>query len=150
MSSTVLAVRAVTSEYARQLLRPVLFIGIAVYALAAALIIWIATSVSLWWLLLGVVPTTLFCVGLAIWIGVYVTARRVAPSMNKRQHAATKKVVKEVGQVAERLGTPRFILIFQVVRDVLFPPKTGRTLIGELADAPGQLHRDFEALRKSF
>lgn len=150
MSSTVRAARAVSSEFARQLLWPLLWIGIAAYVLVAALVIWIAVAASPWWLLLGIVPTTLFCVALAVWIGVYVTARRIAPDMNTQQKKATKKVVKLVGQTAEHLGTPRFILIFHVIRDVVWPPKTGQTLIGELADTPGELRRSFEALRKLF
>lgn len=150
MGSTVQAARAVTSEYARQLLRPLLWIGIGVYAFVAAIVIWIAYAASPWWLLLGIIPTTLFCVGLAIWIGVFVTAGRLAPDMNREQRKATKQVVKQVGAVAERIGTPKFILLFKIVRDVVFPPRTGQTLIGELADTPGQLHRDFEALRKLF
>lgn len=120
------------------------------YALVAALVIWIAYAASLWWLLLGIVPTTLFCVALAIWIGVFVTAGRLAPDMNREQKKATKRVVKEVGSVAEHIGTPRFILIFRIVRDVVMPPRTGQTLIGELAGTPGKLHREFEALRKLF
>ena len=150
MSSTVQAVRAVTSEYAKQLLRPILFIGVGVYALAMAIVIWIAYAASPWWLLLAFLPTTLFCVGLAIWIGVRVTAGRLAPEMNKQQKNATKKVVKSLGSVAEQLGTPRFILIFRIIKDVVFPPSSKQTLIGELATTPGQLHRSFEELRKMF
>ena len=150
MSSIVSAVRAVTAEYAKQILWPLLFIGIGAYAFVMALVIWIAVAVSPWWMLLGTLPTILFCVALAIWIGVRVTASRLSPDMNKEQKAATKKVVKRVGAVAEQIGTPRFILIFRIVRDVVFPPKSKQSLISELAETPGQLHREFEELRKLF
>lgn len=150
MSSTVQAVRAVTSEYAKQLLRPILFIGVGAYALIMLIIGWIAYAASPWWLLLAFIPTILFCVGLAIWIGVRVTASRIAPTMNREQRTATRKVVKLVGSVAEQLGTPRFILIFRIIKDVVFPPSSKQTLIGELAETPGQLHRSFNELRKLF
>jgi hypothetical protein len=150
MSSTVQAVRAVTSEYAKQLLRPLLFIGVGSYAVVMAIIGWIAYAASPWWLLLAFIPTLLFCVGLAIWIGVRVTASRIAPDMNRQQKTATRKVVKLVGSVAEQLGTPRFILIFRIIKDVVFPPSSKQTLIGELAETPGQLHRSFNELRKLF
>ena len=150
MSSTVSAVRAVTAEYAIQLIWPLLWIGVGVYGVVMAIVIWIAVVASPWWLLLALVPTTLFCVGIALWIGVRITAHRIAPTLNKAQKSATKKVVAQVGKVAEQLGTPRFILIFRIARDVVFPPRSSRTLIGELTDMPGQLHHDFEALRKLF
>jgi hypothetical protein len=150
MSSTVKAVRAVTSHYAKDLLRPILVIGIAVYAIIMALVIWITVAVNGWWILLGFIPTILFCVGLAIWGGVWFAARRLSPDMNKTQKKATKEVVEQVSKVAEQLGTPRFILIFRIIKDVTFPSSSKQTLIGELADTPGQLHRSFEALRKLF
>jgi len=115
-----------------------------------ALVIWITVAVNGWWILLGFIPTILFCVGLAIWGGVWFAARRLSPDMNKTQKKATKEVVEQVSKVAEQLGTPRFILIFRIIKDVTFPSSSKQTLIGELADTPGQLHRSFEALRKLF
>lgn len=150
MSSTVKAVRAVTAHYAKSLLKPILFIGIAAYALIMALVIWITTSVSGWWILLGFIPTVLFCVGLAIWIGLWVASTRLSPTMNKPQKKATKDVVEQVNKVAEQVGTPRSILIFRIAKDVMFPSASKQTLVGELAEAPGQLHRSFETLRKLF
>lgn len=150
MSSTVMAVRAVTSQYAKDLLKPVLLVGTGVYLFVMAIVIWIALVVNGWWILLSFVPTVLFCVGLAIWLGVWFTARRLSPNMNKTQKGATKEVVEQVSRIADQLGRPRFVLIFRVVKDVLFPPPGKRTLIGELADTPGELHRSFEKLRKLF
>lgn len=145
-----MAVRAVTAQFARNVLRPILFIGVVVYVVIMAIVIWITVTVNGWWILLGFIPTILFCVGLAIWIGVWLTARRLSPHMNREQKKATKEVVEQVSRVAEQIGTPRFILVFRVIKDVLFPPKSKQTLIGELAEAPGQLHRSFENLRKLF
>lgn len=150
MNSTVSAIRAITSLYAIQLLRPLLWIGIAIYAVVIVIVAWIALETSAWWWLLGVMPTVLFSVALALWIAVRIGAGRLAPKMDKKQKNAAKKVVDQVGRVAEQIGTPKFVLIFQVVKDVLFPPRSGQTLIGELTSIPGQLHRDFEALRKLF
>lgn len=150
MSSTVKAVRAVTSQYAKDLLRPILLIGVAAYAVIMAIVIWITVAVNGWWILLGFIPTVLFCVGLAVWAGVWFAARRFSPDMNKQQKHATKEVVDKVNKVAEQLGTPKFFLIFRIVKDVLFPSKSRRTLIGDLAETPGELHRSFEALRKLF
>ena len=145
-----MAVRAVTSQYAKDLLRPILFIGIAAYVVIMALVIWITVAVNGWWILLGFIPTVLFCVGLAVWAGVWFAASRLSPTMNKQQKRVTKEVVEQVNKVAEQIGTPRFLLVFRIVKDVLFPSKTKRTLIGDLAETPGELRRSFEALRKLF
>lgn len=150
MSSTVKAVRAVTSRYAKDLLLPILFIGVAAYAIIMALVIWITVAVSGWWILLGFVPTVLFCVGLAVWIGLWIAATKLSPDMNKTQKQGTKKVVEQVDKIAEQIGTPRFVLIFRIAKDVIFPSKTSQTLIGELTETPGELRRSFEALRKLF
>lgn len=150
MNSTVLAIRAVSSEFAMRVLWPLLFIGIGVYALVAAIIVWLAVAVSPWWLLLGVIPTILFCAALAVWIGVRIAAGRIAPGMTTDQKRLARKVVKRLASTAEQLGTPRFVLLFRVIKDIVFPPKTKQTLVGELTEIPGQLHREFDALRKTF
>lgn len=115
-----------------------------------AVVVLLVIALSPWWWLLAVIPTLLFIVGLAAWVVARVIASRVAPSMNKEQRKATKKVVHQVSRVAEQIGTPRFVLIFRIIKDIMFPRSAQRTLIGELTELPGQLHRDFESLRKLF
>lgn len=136
--------------YALQFLRPVLWIGIGVYVLLLLLIGWIATSVSAWWWLLAIVPTFLMSVGIVVWLIVRTLAARLAPSMNKRQKTATKKFVGHIGTVAEHLGTPKFVIMFRVVKDILARPTSGKTFIGEIAQEPGEMRRDFEDLRSLF
>lgn len=150
MNPTILAIRAVTSIYARQILRVILIIGLVVYAVVMAIVIWLSADVSPWWSLLGVIPTFLILIGGFIWVIVWTLAKRLAPVMNKGQRTATKKVVHNINEAAERLGTPRFLLLINVIKDVVFPPKDGQTYIGELAGTPGKLKTDFENLRKLF
>lgn len=150
MNPTLLAIRAVTSIYVRQILRIILIISLAIYAAVMAIVIWLSTDISPWWSLLGVIPTLLILIGSLIWIIVWTLAKRLSPIMNKKQKAATKKVVHNISEVAERLGTPRFLLLINVIKDVVFPPKDGQTYIGELAGTPGKLKTDFENLRKLF
>lgn len=85
-----------------------------------------------------------------IWLAVYLLVRRVAPAMNRRQTKATKKFVTHIGTIAERAGTPPFIVLFRIVRDIMTRPQSDRTLIGEWVREPGDIHRDFEALRRLF
>jgi hypothetical protein len=150
MNSTILAVRAITSEYATQLLLPLLWTGLAIYAVLMALIIWIAVEVSPWWLLLAFVPTIVIIAGVAVWIGAWILSKRLAPVMNKTQRKATRKFVGHIGKIAENLGTPRFILVFRIIKDVMTRPNSGQTFIGELSQTPGDMKREFEQLRSLF
>lgn len=150
MSPTILAVRAVTSLYVRQILLVIIAVGLVIYALVVAIVVWLSSAVSPWWSLLGVIPTLLVFIGCFLWAIVWVLAKRLSPTMNKKQKTATKKVVQGVSKAAEQLGTPRFIILFQIVKDIVFPPKNNQTFIGELSETPGKLKRDFENLRKLF
>lgn len=150
MNSSILAVRAITSLYALQLIYSILWIVLGVYMAIMVIIGWIATSVSAWWWLLAVVPTFFILVGMVIWIIVYLLAKRLAPPMNKQRKAATKKFIGHIGRIAEHLGTPKFVIIFRVLKDVVMRPTSGQTFIGEISQEPGEIHRDFEALRRLF
>lgn len=150
MNATALVIRAVTAVYAQQLLRPILLIGLGIYAAIVALTIWLGASISWWWLLILVLPTFVLIVGLVIWILAWKLSQRLAPSMNKKQRTATKKFVSMVGRAAEHIGTPKFILIGTIIKDVIFPPQNDRTLIAEIAQTPGEMRREFEKLRKLF
>lgn len=150
MNPTVLALRAISSLYAQEILRPFLAIGCIVYAIILAIIGWIAYVASSWWWLLAILPTLIFLVGLTGWIVVYLIARRIAPQMNKTQRRAAKKFVGRIGQAAEHLATPKFILIFRIVKDALLRPSDDHTFIGQLAREPGEMRHEFDNLRKLF
>lgn len=150
MSPTILAIRAVTSTYAQGLLWLPLFIGCAIYAVIMVIIGLVAYASSAWWWLLAIGPTIIFLVALTIWIVVYLFAKGIAPPMNKRQRKATKQFVGRLSTAAEHLATPKFVLIFRVIRDMMMRPTSDRTLIGTLAHEPGEMRREFEELRKLF
>lgn len=150
MDSTILAIRAITSLYVKRLLLPILVIGFGVYVAVIGIIWWIAASVSNWWWLLAIVPTLVVLVGLAIWTVVRVLVGRISPPMNKRQTTAAKKFIKRIDGAAEHIGTPKFIIIYRVIKDVLFRPTNGKTYIGEIANEPGEARREFDELRSMF
>lgn len=150
MDATILAVRAVTSEYARRLLWPVLFIGCGIFAVVIGVVALLAVQVNEWWWLLALLPSLLFIIAVAAWVGVFIAAGRLAPTLTTQQRKATKRVVKQAGDVADQLGMSRGILLFRIAKDIIFPLKNKHTLIGELAETPGKLHREFENLRKLF
>lgn len=150
MNPTVLAVRAITTTYAQTILKPLLFIGIGIYVTVLLLIAWIASVASAWWWLLAVIPTVIFFVALLLWTLAFLLSKRLAPRMDREQRKTARKFVGHIGTAAEHLGTPRFILVFRVLRDLMFPPVNNQSFLGEVSSLPGELRRDFEALRRSF
>lgn len=150
MNPTVLAVRAITTTYAQTILKPLLFIGIGVYAAVLLLIGWIAYAASPWWWLLAIVPTMIFVVALLLWLIAFFISKRMAPSMTREQRRIAKRFVGHTGKAAEHLGTPRFILVFRILRDLVFPSSTTQSFLGEVSSLPGDLRRDFEQLHRSF
>jgi ABC-type multidrug transport system fused ATPase/permease subunit len=150
MNPTVLAVRAITTTYAQTILKPLLFIGIGIYVAVLLLIGWIAYAASPWWWLLAVVPTVIFFVALLLWTLAFLLSKRLAPRMDREQKKTARRFVGRTGKAAEHLGTPRFVLVFRVIRDLLFPPVNGQTFLGEVSGLPGELRRDFDDLRRSF
>ena len=150
MDATILTVRAVSSEYAKQLLWPVLFITLGIYAGMIALIWWIAAAVHVWWWLLAIMPTFLMIILGSLWLLARALILRLAPIMNAKQKAATKRFVKRLNRVAEHMGTPRFVIIYRIAKDALVRPSSGQTFIGEIAQEPGEMKRAFEELRRLF
>lgn len=150
MDKTVLAVRAISSEYAKRWLLPFLCIGTGIYAALLLLIGWIATSVNAWWWLLAIVPTFVFLIALSVWIIVRIIAGRIAPPLTKSQKKAAKQFNERIDGVAERIATPKFIVLYRIIKDVVTRPTSSKTFIGEIAQEPGEMRRAFDDLRNSF
>lgn len=150
MDQTVLAVRAITTEYAKRWLWLPLAIGVGIYVALLLVIGWIASVASQWWWLLAIVPTFIFLVALTIWIVVRVIVGRIAPVMNKQQKVAARAFVGRIDKVAERIGTPKFIILFRILKDVVMRPTSSKTYIGEIASEPGEMRRAFDHLRSLF
>lgn len=150
MDSTILAIRAITSLYVKRLLLPILVIGFGVYAAVIGIIWWIAAMSSGWWWLLAILPTVFVVIGLIIWGIAQLIVMRVAPPMNKRQTSATKKFIKRIDSVAEHIGTPKFVIIYRVIKDIIVRPTSSKTYIGEIANEPGEMRREFDELRAMF
>lgn len=150
MDQTVLAIRAITSEYAKRWLWLPFAIGVGVYVLIIGLIWWVAAEASPWWWLLAIIPTLLFLIALTIWIIARIITERVAPEMNKKQKKAAKAFVGRIDKVAEHIGTPKFVILYRILKDVVVRPTSSKTYIGEIASEPGEMRRAFDDLRSTF
>lgn len=149
MDSTILALRAVTATFGRQLLWPTFVIAVAIYTIIFGLSWWLATTVHpLWWLFV-LMLTPIFVVGLALWGISYFILARIHPKLNQAQRRLTKEIVGHVAHIAEEMGTPKFIILGRIVRDVVFGTSVRGSYIGELTAEPGEAKRKFDELRKS-
>jgi hypothetical protein len=150
MDKTVLAIRAISSEYAKRWLMPLLIIGIVVYIVLMVLIGWIAAAVSSWWWFLAIVPTLLFLIALGFWVVARVILSKISPTLTKRQKTLIKQFNARIDGVAERIATPKFVVLYRIIKDVVIRPTSSKTFIGEIAQEPGEMRRAFDELRNSF
>lgn len=149
MDSTLLAIRAITAHYGRQLLWPVLWIGLGIYALVFGLTWWLAYNLSSWWWLIELFATPLFMIGLLLWSACFVIIRRIHPKLNKDQRKLVREIVGHATHIAAEMGTPKFIILGRIVRDVVFGTSVRGSYIGELTAEPGEAKRKFDELRRS-
>ena len=150
MDSTILAIRAITAIFGRQLLWPVLIIGGALYLLLFGLSWWLAAVLHpLWWLLV-LMLTPLFVIGLLLWGFCFFILSRIHPRLSTKQKTLTKEIVGHISHIAEEIGTPKFIILGRIIKDVVFGNSLRGSYVGELTADSGQAKRKFEELRKSF
>ncbi|MNH31005.1 hypothetical protein D3C79_913310 [compost metagenome] len=88
------------------------------------------------------------CVGLAVFVIIKLVIRSITPLQTKQQKQAAKQFVDKLQTVAEATQTPKFILLFRIVRDIAAPRADG--FVGTLATTTGSLKKDFTDLSHSF
>jgi hypothetical protein len=147
MNSSITVVRAVGGEIANRIYLPILIIVIVLTTILIGLVIWLST-ISLWWLVL-LIPI-LIAVVIA---GTILTVTRIilatlTPPQTKKQRKEVKKFTDKILAVSELTQTPKFILLFRVVRDALAPKKAG--YVESLVSETVSLRQDFNDLRRSF
>lgn len=147
MKSVPLVVRAIGAEFARRLLLPLIIAGIFVALLLHILGGWLVTQNAWWWLLESV-----FVLGTLIFVVLVTTARLAirmfAPSQTERQRDAVRAYVDKLQRVSDVIGTPKFILLFYIVRDIFRPRADG--FIATTSQDSKTLHSDFLALLRMF
>lgn len=146
MQASILALRAIGTNLAMRLYLPAVLMAGVVVALVVALGLWL-TSFSAWWWLLFV-PIAIFgSVVIGIAFVVFMLIRYVRPEQTKTQKQAVKEFVDKLQGVADVAGTPKFIILFRVVRSIAAPNKN--TYLADLAKNK-QLAGDFRELQRMF
>jgi len=100
--------------------------------------IWVFSAVIIVWLVVLVVFAfvTTFAIGL------------LRPKMNANQEAAVSAFVDKVERVTDYAGTPKIIVLFKVLRDLIWPRE--ESFILKATKDSTSLHKDFIQLSKDF
>jgi len=141
------AIRSIAAEFALRLYFPVAIIFVSLAVVVLALCIWLVT-INAWWAILLVVLLFIVVLVSALLVVGLVVIKRVAPSQSKSQKKQTKSLVDKLLRVAEVTGTPKFILLFNVIKDVVRPSERG--YIASISSDTVTLKHDFIALKDSF
>lgn len=148
MKSQIIAARAVASEYALRLIRPMLWAIIGVTTVLALVVGVLAYTFSNWWLLVLMPISTVAILAVSLWLVVRFLIKRIEPNMSRVQKRATTDYVSKIERVSEGVKTPYFIILFRVLRDVLMN-KEQRFLL-DMKDDSTTLKKDFDSLSKLF
>lgn len=141
VTPVILAMRAVSAEFAFRIYTPLFYsIGIGLILLIG-LSVWLVTLSAWWWLLLVpiIVLATLFGVAAIVIRFALIYLR---PHQTSAQKATVRRFVDSLQKTSEAIQTPKFIILFRLVKDILFPGKS--TYINELSDTAQSLRHEFK------
>jgi hypothetical protein len=141
-----LAVRAVGVEFARRLWQASLVTTLWLL-LGFVLIEWWLVTLSVWWWLFAVVIASGATIALVLLFVFKKTMNHVRPKQTNEQRQMVRTFVDKVQGAADFFGTPKFIILFRVIRSVAAPRSDSY-----LADimSTKDLKSDFSAIMKTF
>ena len=143
----ILAIRAIGAELARRTFVPVATVLLIIGGLAT-IGGWYLTTLSPWWWILCVVLLIALCVMIGVLFVVYNVIRYVRPEQTKQQKQQAKEFVDIAQEASEVAGTPKFILLFRVVRDIAQPSNS--TYVRTLTTQTASLKSRFQEITKSY
>lgn len=146
MGPFVLALRAVGSQLAMRLYIPAVIVAGTIMALLVIGTLWL-TTLSEWWWLLFIPLTVLLSVVFAIAAVLLLLIRFVRPDQTREQKRAVGQFVDKIQGVSDVIGTPKFIILFRVIRSIAAPSKD--KYLSNLVKNR-ELAGDFRELQRSF
>ena len=147
MKHSVVVIRAIGTEFAKRMYLPVAIIIACVDVVLLGLMVWLLT-VSAWWLLLAIPVFILVVVSIVLLVIAQLIIRTIAPVQTTHQKQDVKAFVDKLQSLSEIIQTPKPILLFRIVRDVVAPKQGG--FIQSTSSDTLSLKKDFQALQRSF
>jgi len=118
MNPTIKALRAIGTEFAWRIYTPLLIIVGSVSIVLVGISIWL-TTLSAWWWILCILFFILLLIAAAIFTTVGMLIRTIRPAQNKTQSMQVKKFVDKIQTVADVASTPKSVILFRIVRDLI-------------------------------
>jgi len=147
MTPLVLAIRAIATEFAQRVYTIVLIVAAAIIIVLIAVSIWLVSMSAWWWVLVIVFIAWILLGAILLTIaGVIITMTR--PLQTKAQKKLVKTFVDKLQSVSEVLQTPRFMLLFRLVKTSLNPQRYN--IIKNLTEHTVGLQRDLDEIIRSF
>lgn len=147
LTPLVLAIRAISAEFARRIYLPVVYIGSAVLLILVVLEAWLVTISTWWWLLLvPIVFVALLFIILAVIARVAITFLR--PQQTKEQTQTVRKFVDALQKTSETIQTPKFIILFRLIKDMISPSK--QSYVHEISGTASSLRTELSKVLKAF
>lgn len=147
VSASVRAIRAIGSELAWRIVKPMIIGGSVLAVVLVGFGAWLTTQHVLWWILEAVFISYAVLFMLMIVI-VRVLFRIFTPDTNKTQRKAVKQFVDKLQRVADTVGISRFILLFRIAKQILAPSQ--ENFIKQIAEDSSTLHTDLLAVVRTF
>lgn len=143
MNPTVQALRAIAARFARQVYIPLatisgtIFIGLIIFS------VWLTTYSGWWWILFAFIVIAGLVTGFALLVaGVIIMV--VTPNQTIKQKQRVKSFVEKLQHLSEVAQTPKFILLFRLVRDTARPRE--HSYIESVSKSTKTLRSDFMEL----
>ncbi len=147
MQPTLKAIRSISSEFASRLFLPIAITAAVILVTLLVVAILLTTFSEWWWVLVIILSLVVIIAGVLCGIaGAIIYA--IKPTQTKDQKQQVKTMVDKMQRVSEVTVTPKFILLFNVIKDVVVPSKEG--FISSITGDTTSLKNDFTNLRDSF
>jgi len=124
VKNNLVIIRAIAAEFAHRIYVPVLVMVIILALLLIGLSIWLVTISAWWWILAVLIYVFILAIGVVL-VVVRGIIGAVNPRQTKTQRSAVKAFVDKLQNLSDITQTPKFILLFRILRDVVSSEKKG-------------------------
>ncbi len=145
--SLFMAIRAIGTEFGQRIYIPVVSIIAGVLVAVIGVLIWLVTLSGWWWFLLApIIILTLIFIFTAVIAGVIL--KLLKPTQTKHQRQLVRQFVDTIQNASETIQTPRFVILFRLVKDVVRPSE--QSYIRQLSTSAVSLKAGLQEIIDSF
>jgi hypothetical protein len=118
MNPTIKALRAIGTEFAWRIYKPLLILVGSIIIVLVGISIWL-TTISAWWWILCILFFIILLVAAFIFTAIGMLISTIRPAQNKAQAMQVKKFVDTIQTVADVASTPKSVILFRIIRDLI-------------------------------